>query len=510
MNAKIENVLKKIVQIIAIILLVFLTVASAFGTAHMNKDESTSYLSDNPIMHIIAICAVIAIIKFIRKKEIKISKKTIIICISIWLVIIIVWILMTQLYGRVDQGFILNIADDLLHGDTSGFENNKYAGSNPHQIGLILFETVTGIFFGGFNFLGLQFLNIIAILVSIFAIYRITRILFKNRLTSIGTILALFLFAPLSFYVTFIYGNLYGLATSMVAVWCLLIYLENKKIRYVFLSAINIELAVLFKSNYMITLVAMICLIILYVIKEKRLKTLISIFVLVAVYFAGSLGINFITKAITGKEKNEGIPMKAYIVMGLQEGSRAPGWYNGYNRSVYKKSKYNAEKAEEKVNEDLKKCIEKFVSDPGYAINFLYYKTLSQWNNPTFQSLWIYRSREANIPANALVRSIKGEGTAHKLIIMYMNIIQTLILFGATAYFILDFKNIKSKQLVLIIIFIGGFLFHLVWEAKGQYTFTYFIMLIPYAVRGFYKLSYVNLHKNSISDKIRKIKGSQE
>ena len=38
---------------------------------------------------------------------------------------------------------------------------------------------------------------------------------------------------------------------------------------------------------------------------------------------------------------------------------------------------------------------------------------------------------------------------------------------------------------VLPILFIGGFLFHLVWEAKGQYTITYFILLIPYAVAGY-------------------------
>lgn len=510
MNTKIENILKKIVQIIAIIILVFLTITSIFETSHVDKSETVTYLHDNPIIHIVAIAAVIALIRYIRKKKIKISKKTLRICIAVWAVIIVVWILMTQFLPRADQKYILNAANDLLEGKTTSFEASKYAGSNPHQIGLILFETMTGFIFRGYNFLGLQFLNIFAILLSIFAIYKITRILFKNKETSIGTIIALFLFAPISIYVTFIYGNLYGLATSMVAIWFLLKYLESKKIRYVAVSAASMELAILFKSNYMITLLAMICLIILYVIKEKRLKTLLYIVLLVTVYLAGNFGINFVTKAITGKDKNEGIPMKSYIVMGLQEGKRAPGWYNGYNRKVYKNNKYNTQKAEKKVNKDLKKRIEEMVSNPGYTINFFYKKILSEWNDPTFQSLWINRSRKTNIPSNAIVRSIKGEGTLNKALTFYMNIIQTLILVGATAYFILEFKKMKTNQLILIIIFIGGFLFHLIWEAKGQYTFTYFVMLIPYSVKGFLGMAEINLRKNVISDKIKKIKRSQE
>ena len=39
-------------------------------------------------------------------------------------------------------------------------------------------------------------------------------------------------------------------------------------------------------------------------------------------------------------------------------------------------------------------------------------------------------------------------------------------------------------RLLLPMIFIGGFIFHLFWEAKGQYTITYFALLIPYCAKG--------------------------
>ena len=34
-------------------------------------------------------------------------------------------------------------------------------------------------------------------------------------------------------------------------------------------------------------------------------------------------------------------------------------------------------------------------------------------------------------------------------------------------------------------IFIGGFLFHTFWEAKGQYTMPYFTLLILLAIQGY-------------------------
>lgn len=66
-----------------------------------------------------------------------------------------------------------------------------------------------------------------------------------------------------------------------------------------------------------------------------------------------------------------------------------------------------------------------------------------------------------------------------------MNVVQTLVLFGTVMYFILNYKKIKIKELIFAIIFIGGFIFHLLWEAKCQYTITYFILLIPYTVLGY-------------------------
>lgn len=58
-------------------------------------------------------------------------------------------------------------------------------------------------------------------------------------------------------------------------------------------------------------------------------------------------------------------------------------------------------------------------------------------------------------------------------------------------------------RLLLPMIFIGGFIFHMFWEAKCQYTVTYFVLLIPYCVKGLMDMT------DEIADWILHIKKGQ-
>ena len=64
------------------------------------------------------------------------------------------------------------------------------------------------------------------------------------------------------------------------------------------------------------------------------------------------------------------------------------------------------------------------------------------------------------------------------------NMLQTLIYAGAFLWILLGRRQMSWESLLPGMIVIGGFLFHLVWEAKGQYTVFYFFLLIPYAFWG--------------------------
>ena len=65
------------------------------------------------------------------------------------------------------------------------------------------------------------------------------------------------------------------------------------------------------------------------------------------------------------------------------------------------------------------------------------------------------------------------------------NWFQTFIYMGAFLFLLFAGRKLRWEQLIPAVIFIGGFLFHMAWEGKGQYTICYFILLIPYAYAGF-------------------------
>ncbi len=72
----------------------------------------------------------------------------------------------------------------------------------------------------------------------------------------------------------------------------------------------------------------------------------------------------------------------------------------------------------------------------------------------------------------------------NQMLLFLLNIMQTLVWFGILLYLVLERKNLRLEHLVLAITFIGGFLFYLAWEAKCQYTVPFYIILFPYAARG--------------------------
>ena len=57
-------------------------------------------------------------------------------------------------------------------------------------------------------------------------------------------------------------------------------------------------------------------------------------------------------------------------------------------------------------------------------------------------------------------------------------------LIGAGCILFIKRNKWKPEQLVLLLIFLGGFAFHTIWEAKSDYVLPYFVLLIPYAAAG--------------------------
>ena len=177
--------------------------------------------------------------------------------------------------------------------------------------------------------------------------------------------------------------------------------------------------------------------------------------------------------------------MIAWVQMGLEESKRGPGWYNGYQVKLFQKADGDADLAAAWAQADLRKTISDMAEEPAKAADFFVRKIESIWAEPTFQSLWIQEVKGFGWLFPAFARSLfKEGGTANEVYWELCNAVQTMVYAGALLFAVFRFRRVQFQGLLFAVIFIGGFLFHLFWEAKGQYAVSYFVLLIPYAVLG--------------------------
>ena len=256
------------------------------------------------------------------------------------------------------------------------------------------------------------------------------------------------------------------------------------------IASLSISIAILLKTNSLIILIAVVLILAYNFVRNAKAEYLASIMAILIIYLLSTKGLSFYINDMTRLEKG-GIANSSYFAMAFMENSeKGPGWYNGYINDTYEKHGFNTEKASAESEIKLKELLNGFKNNPANLVSFISRKTVSQWNEPTFESLYILYKRDSLTNTPVWFKNLSvPTSNLNKTIREIMNIIHILVLFGAFSYFVLEYKNITIKKLVLAVIIIGGFLFHTVWEAKSQYILVYFILLIPYAVAGYSTLA---------------------
>lgn len=178
--------------------------------------------------------------------------------------------------------------------------------------------------------------------------------------------------------------------------------------------------------------------------------------------------------------------------MGLQEEPvtdvkfPAPGNYNTYNTSTYRAANYDTAQANAIATEYIQRRVGEFVNNPAGAARFFSRKTAAQWAEPTFESIFQQKSRLSNVKFAPWYATLITQGSQlEQLYITLFDVLQSIIYFGALAYFFTRLRRGEIFHWTMATAFLGGFLFHMIWEAKAQYTLFYFVLLIPYAVQGY-------------------------
>lgn len=393
-----------------------------------------------------------------------------------------------------DQASVCRAAEGFRNGDYSMLtldSYEKYLFIHPHQLGLTTLIELVFSLFGNGNFQAFEYLNCFGAVLCVYSGYRITRILAKDVRAVVYYLLLAAGCFPLFFYVTFVYGEIPSLTYSLIAVWMYLEYKRaGKRRKYLYFGGccVACALACLIRNNSLILLIAFSGIWIVAGIGRKQWQPFVATAILAVVFLISRWGLHSFYEERAGIQLNEGAPMILYVAMGMQNGPCAPGWSNGYILHAYwGESDFDGELATDMALRDIRASMSEFRSDPLYAVKFYREKFTSQWNDPTYQC---FAMTYVNGWERCGIVNSMYVGKLHTLMTWFMNQYQSLIFMGVFLHLIFNYwrKKFLEDQVLLLTIF-GGFLFHMLWEAKGRYILPYFVMMLPMAAIGLAELT---------------------
>lgn len=494
---KVLNLLYENVSLLVFgIIITYLCVTSFFNTCYISLDwnEYTFYLSDKPIRNLVIVILVIVCFICFKKSKLvnkvnKNKKLFLIIKYALLLIIFVIgtfWVFNTRLYPTADQFSVQKSVSEFLDGNYDSAISNGYINNNFQQRGLFMLSYLFSLVFGDMNIIALEMVNVIASVLIFKSLSEIVGF-YKGTYSMQLFVVACGIFFPVVvLYSYFIYGNIVGLAFSLLAIKHELLFIEEKKITNALLSTIFIFLGILCKSTYQIYFIAMLICIIFNLINKCELKKIIYLgLLIISIVFSSLLPTRFIENK-TNIKMSEGLSFYSYIAMGLQESDMAPGWYNGFNHDSYATCNNDTKKHKEYSKIEIEKRIGMFTDNLDYADEFFTKKIVSEWNNPTYQVFWNIQDKYSDgFEPQPFIReflSLKGTYKVQK----YLNILDSIIKFGALLYMFYLIFNKRNENLILPITFVGGFLFlSFLSEAKAQYAIIFSTLLIPLATMGY-------------------------
>lgn len=490
------------------IILAFISIGSILTTSSLNPYDMNKFINENIViiqdsvlLNVAVIAVFIFLLKFLKGLEKYISIKVVSIVLILYVTVLgIVWVTAAQPIPRGDSQTINQTAQMIINNDYSALQGpQSYYQFYPFQTGFLFICEMFTRLFGIGNYTALAIINVVWLDAAYIALLWITKIVFDNRKTELLTIFLLAACLQPILFCTFIYGNLMGLAFSLWAVLLVLLYFKTNKKRLMLISAVLIAVAILVKENYSIVLIAMCIMLFLHFIKSRRWFSLVAILCVCCISFGVSSAVKYSYEVRANVNIGSGVPQLAWAAMGMEEkGSPMfPGWYNAYNDYVFKIHDENPKAASVEIDRYVKDRLKYFIAHPGYTMQFFANKTLSQWNEPTYESIWLSEAPETQRPLSMIAQEVYY-GETNTILNQYFNYYVELIFFGAVAALFFSIKKPHLEFSFIPLIVLGGFLYHLIFEAKSSYILVYFIILIPYAANGFYLIARLKLKRREV------------
>lgn len=443
------------------------------------------------------------------------------------------------LFGRTvpaaDALSVYNAAAEWILGNTDIIHPTvSYLSYYPQQIGLMAFLelllriwNLTGLSVPAWHFIKLVYVCLLC--GAIWFQYLSLQYLWPENYKKISCCYLVLVCCnlPMIMYSSFVYGEIPSFAALSVGCYLLLRLLgSSSRILFTgFGSILFLTLSVLLRKNSLIPVIAVLLVLLFEALRPGRNgKMRLGLLIMAVCLAVTSVGIlPLVQKCYEKKAGNtlsSGVTAMSYLAMGMQEASRGCGWYNGFNIDTYDTAGMDTALANEISRLAIDERLTYFREHPGYTADFYLHKHLSQWADGT------YASRQATLATyggrSAFFKEVY-EGSLSGGYIEWCNAWQNVLYLGVLVFCIGSLKKRRKSKVVGhmadqtaghtagctadhmadqlgadrhgadrlyiyvgLIAVLGGFLFHIFWEANSRYIFSYSLLLMPYCGAGVY------------------------
>lgn len=487
--------MKRFFSIIGIIFLVIVIALNLIFTADLDASEHIT-ISYNNIFYIIGLIVIGLIIYFVSnilnkylykdEKKKKLRKILFISAISIYIIADILWTIFVRApivgdqvhVNSMGQLFYRGYDEEIINSDTyAGIPLGEYIQAYNQQIPQAFLYSLFFRLIHIDEFGTPRALNVIAIIIILVAIYKIGNMISKNHKVNKVRLMVLFLtFLSLPMLSTFVYGDIPSLAFALLSVYYMMKFVDYNKLKYFTLATIFSMIAYMFRMNSLIFVIATVIYLLFNLFTKITSKTvkeniinalLIVIFIVVSIVPAQIVNDYYINKYNLDKSKE--YPNISYILMGMSESWRGNGWYN---EDIGEPALKNPESSKEEYAEKIKDRLTYFSQNMGYTFRFYIMKLASMWSENTYSAVRLNLLHESE---DDYLNVIKEPLTFYQKALLILMCVCSIIVL------IQNRKNLSVNVIYLLLIFMGGFAFHIIWEAKSRYIIPYIVVLIPIA-----------------------------
>ena len=477
---------------------------------------------------VIAISAAIFfIIAFLRKRELINKLRIRYVAAAVFAYVFVaglIWVHVTHAWPEWDPAYLFSAAQYYADPNRTpvvcGVDTSElswivcpggYLTRFPFQFPLLSLMRFLVIVFGPNAYTAFEVLNVLCAAITGVLIAYYVNLLFRNKNVTILSLLFYAAFLPMIFYATFAYGNTLCLPFVFGALIFHAKNIRGGSWRDAMQSLICIFFAILLKSTMVYCLLGMIVVWIVSALRSKKWEHAVCVLLAIAFFALSNVTVADAANSF-GHSAKDGLPSTVWLAMATDParkgGPNNPGWYNGYPTS-FDVASYNKETIKKESTEFLQNNLKHFANNPSDLFSFFTKKFAGEWLEPTYESLlasswkWNgpYRQVLIDRKMNPALRSLYS-GKLNMVVFTFLDALQFMLVAFTAVFLCVLLRKRKSPSslpkiscefsyeyltplLTPLVIVLGMAVLYIVWEAQSQYILPAYLLMIPFAARGF-------------------------